>query len=75
MDSNLFEEFMKLARDHYWDSLEPQKDLILKHLESIASSAQRTVCRLGDNPIHAGPFLATPEGRSKCSACGEEWER
>ncbi len=28
-------EAVKLFRDHYWDTLEPHKDLILKHIESV----------------------------------------
>ena len=24
---------MRVMRDHYWDSLEPQKELVLKHIE------------------------------------------
>lgn len=27
------ENIMRVLRDHYWDSLEPQKALILKHIE------------------------------------------
>ena len=41
--------------------------------DATQPSVQRTACRLGENPIHVGPFLATPEGKSKCDACGEEW--
>lgn len=29
------ENFMQLAREHYWDTLEPQKDLILQHIKSL----------------------------------------
>lgn len=31
--------FLELAADHYWDSLESQKDLVLLHLQAIAQKA------------------------------------
>ena len=30
------DNFLNTAKEHYWDTCEPQKELILKHLESIA---------------------------------------
>ena len=29
-------ELLEKAKDHYWDTLEPHKELIIKHLEAIA---------------------------------------
>ena len=29
-------DFVDAAKDHYWDSFEPQRELIIKHIESIA---------------------------------------
>ena len=37
----MLEEFLKLAREHYWDTLEPHKELIIKHVESIAEMVSR----------------------------------
>lgn len=34
------DEFLKLARDHYWDTLEPQRELIIKHLESVVAMTE-----------------------------------
>lgn len=31
------EKFLELAKDHYWDSFEQDKGLVLKHLEFIVS--------------------------------------
>ena len=29
------QEYITLAKDHYWDSMEHNKDIILKHIEAI----------------------------------------
>ena len=29
------QEYISLAKDHYWDSMENNKDIILKHIEAI----------------------------------------
>ena len=31
------DDFLILAKDHYWDSLEPHRELILKHIESLVA--------------------------------------
>lgn len=31
-------EIIEIAKDHYWDSLEPYKELIIKHLQGIMSA-------------------------------------
>lgn len=33
------EEILKIARDHYWDTFQEDKDIILAHLESILNLA------------------------------------
>ena len=30
-------DILQLAHEHYWDTLEPQKELVIKHLEGIVS--------------------------------------
>ena len=60
----------------YFDPKEEYAGLRKWYIETFElpnNSVQRTACRLGENPIHVGPFLYTPEGKSKCDACGEEW--
>jgi hypothetical protein len=36
--SGAISDFLELAKDHYWDSLEPQKEMILLHLETMAET-------------------------------------
>lgn len=38
----MYAKFLQLARDHYWDSLEPHKELILFHLEGIIAACRTT---------------------------------
>jgi len=65
LGGNMLNKFMELARDHYWDSLEPQKDLIIKHLESLVSMAQEEAAQhsvqwtAGDSAPRQAEF--TPE--------------
>lgn len=59
MDRDKYDkELIRWANDHYWDSLEKDKHLILRHLRTFA----------GDVPQHA----VTPDAESGwlCS-CGE----
>jgi hypothetical protein len=42
------QEWLKIMRDHYWDSLEPQRDLILRHIEG-AINANRKAAGLTDD--------------------------
>lgn len=37
MNNETVEKFIKSAKNHYWDSLEKDKDLIILHLEALAS--------------------------------------
>lgn len=36
----LRETLTRLMRDHYWDSLEPQKELVMAHVEFVLSYAK-----------------------------------
>ena len=36
------DDFLILAKDHYWDSLEPHRELILKHIESLVALSRLT---------------------------------
>ncbi len=66
-------ELMRWAGDHYWDSLENEKTLILKHLESFKPTntvkeyghcnkcAAGAVCYIDDCPCHQNEEPTTPE--------------
>ena len=50
MDRDKYDkELIKWVKDHYWDSLEKDKDLILRHLRTFAgddSQASKQKCSL-----------------------------
>ena len=35
----LFDEFLRLLKDHYWGSLHNDEEIILKHIDAVASQA------------------------------------
>lgn len=49
------------------------RDAEIANLKAAQHSVQRTACKLGDDPVHVGPFVSTPEGKAKCMSCGEQW--
>jgi len=36
------EEVLKLANEHYWDTLEPVRELIIKHIEGMLSTQEKS---------------------------------
>ena len=60
------EQVLDWAKDHYWDSLEKEKDIILKHLEAIPTKHCRVSALLGEVRL----FLATLKRRHhECEDC------
>jgi len=54
---------MRAMRDHYWDSLEPQKELVLKHVEG----ALRWLAQSPPLQTQGGP-MTQPRAWWRCSA-------
>jgi hypothetical protein len=58
---------MRVMRDHYWDSLEPQKELVLKHIEG----AMRLLHSVPSPRGQLGCPNYLPGMNDSCERCGE----
>ena len=57
---------------HRWYG--PALDVSLKcPLDGASLIVDGPAERLCTDTVHIGPFVRTPEGKGKCTACGEEW--
>ena len=45
----------------------------LKGMLAELASADAAQDKLCTDAVHVGPFVGTPDGDTKCVACGEEW--
>ena len=44
MTNDALTKFLQLAQDHYWDSFEKDRNIILAHINQLAIRARKQVC-------------------------------
>ncbi len=66
-DAEKIRELLEKAKDHYWDTLEPHRDLILKHLEALLKPCKSNLRGKG---IIIGPSDLRHLDKKPCGTCG-----
>jgi len=70
---NSMMDFIELAEDHYWDTFEPDRAIILKHIYAIAKMViEKSFNDYSENMITKGDPMA--KGHEKYFPSGEDFD-